>query len=124
MWLAAALLALVITGCASEVARHPSVLTVPPARVAFTAAASTTFRIDSGYSRTIPRGMEFVDAGTIREGRVLKPTGVFTIEGAHMHEAYPVERDGRLVGFYLPVEKAFSPLSNPVTFILQGKPPK
>ena len=38
-----------------------------------------------------------------------------------MHEAYPVERDGRLVGFYLPVERAFSPLSRPVDLSLQRR---
>jgi hypothetical protein len=36
---------------------------------------------------------------------------VFTIEGAHIHEAYLVVDAGdQLVGFYLPAEQAFSPM--------------
>jgi len=31
------------------------------------------------------------------------------VEGAHVHEAYLVVAGDRLVGFYLPVEKAYSP---------------
>ena len=38
---------------------------------------------------------------------------VFTIEGANMHEAYLVLREGRVVGFYLPGERAFSALEPP-----------
>jgi hypothetical protein len=35
---------------------------------------------------------------------------VFTIEGANTHEANLVVRDNRIVGFYLPAERAFAPL--------------
>ena len=76
--------------------------------------------MDSGYERTIKAGTEFVPAGTVKQGMVLKPTNtIFTIEGAHMHEAYPVVDNGRIVGFYLPVERAFSPLSQPVNLSIQ-----
>ena len=50
---------------------------------------------------------EFIVVGRVAQGLVLKPTQtVLTVEGAHMHEAYAVHRDGQLVGFYLPVERA------------------
>jgi hypothetical protein len=39
---------------------------------------------------------------------------VFTLEGANIHEAWLVIRGAALVGFYLPAERAFSPLTSPV----------
>ena len=76
--------------------------------------------LDSGYERQVARGTEFVELGRVEQGHVFKPTStVFTVEGAHMHEAYPVLRESRIVGFYLPVEKAFSPLSRPVPLQLE-----
>lgn len=119
------LAAAVLGGCASEVVRHSSAMSASSAPRSAVTVAAIDFRLDSGYSRSIPKGTEFVEIGAIAEGRVWKPTNtVFTIEGAHMHEAYPVTRDGRLVGFYLPVEQAYSPLSHPVTLEIQGKPTK
>jgi predicted acetyltransferase len=51
-----------------------------------------------------------VSAGRSQEGQVYKPVdGVFTVEGAQVHEAHLVLEGDRLVGFYLPVERAFSP---------------
>jgi hypothetical protein len=104
-----------------EVVRKESTLSPAAAPARVTLASPVQIHLDSGYSRSIAAGTEFAVAGTIAEGRVLKPTRTtFTIEGAHMHEAYPVVRAGRLVGFYLPVEKSFSPLSQPVDLPLQG----
>ena len=54
-------------------------------------------------------------AGAIAQGTVYRAAqGVFTLEGANIHEAYLVLRGQELVGFYLPVEQAFSPLKDPV----------
>jgi len=112
-----------LCACAAEVVRHPTELSTAVSPRHLVAAKATVFTLDSGYGRRISEGSEFVELGSIREGRVLKPVrGAFTIEGAHMHEAYPVERDGQLVGFYLPVERAFSPLSRPVELSLQRRP--
>ena len=88
------------------------------------AAQSTAIRLDSGYERTVAKGTQFVEVGTLPKGRVLKPVdSVFTIEGAHIHEAYLVLDGQRIVGFYLPVERAFSPLSYPVSLPLEERKP-
>ena len=113
-----------LVGCASEVTRHPVELSAaqaaPPLR--YVVSSPVVIELDSGYSRTVAAGTEFVEVGSIRQGRVLKPANsVFTIEGAHMHEAYPVVRDARIVGFYLPVEASFSPLSRHVAFPFQPR---
>lgn len=121
VWL---LMALGLGGCASEVTRHPVDLSRarrPPDK-SFVASQTVMVRLDSGYDRSIRAGTEFVDAGGIAQGDILKPTNAtFTVEGAHMHEAYLVVNTGRIVGFYLPVEKSFSPLSASITLPLEIK---
>ncbi|MFX8297360.1 hypothetical protein ABTL30_20295, partial [Acinetobacter baumannii] len=60
--------------------------------------------------------------GTVPQGVVYRPVGtIFTIEGRQVHEAYLVIADQRLVGFYLPGEQAYSPLSTAVP-ITTGEP--
>ena len=120
--IAAALLA----GCASEVKRQPVELatTVPEMGKRYDLRDAVSFTLDSGYSRAIPARTEFAVAGRVVQGLVFKPTQtVLTIEGAHMHEAYAVLQADRLVGFYLPVERAFSPLSQAVPFPLDQRKP-
>ena len=111
-----------VTGCASEVVRHPAALqSAPPgATKGYVATRETEFRLDSGFERKIAAGTAFDEVGTLAQGTVLKPRStVLTVEGAHVHEAYAVVKDGRLVGFYLPVERAFAPLSLPVNLQLE-----
>ncbi len=119
---AAALAAcLALAACAAEVTRHPTELK-PGAARAWVLQQPVSFHLDSGYPRQLVGGTAFQELGTVPQGRVLKPVGaVLTVEGAHMHEAYAVVRDGQLVGFYLPVEKSFSPLSQPVSLPLQER---
>ncbi len=92
VWL---LMALGLGGCASEVTRHPVDLSrarQPPDK-SFVASQTVMLRLDSGYDRSIRAGTEFVDVGGIAQGDILKPTNAnFTVEGAHMHEAYLVVR--------------------------------
>jgi len=117
-------IALGFCGCASEVIRQPVDLSrarQPPDKL-YVASQTVPVRLDSGYERSIKAGTEFVDAGGIAQGDILKPTNAnFTVEGAHMHEAYLVVNKGRLVGFYLPVEKSFSPLSASISLPLEIK---
>lgn len=110
-----AALCLLLSACAAEVARQPT--TFAP----FNAAGHADQRLvmqdvhatlNSGYTHLIPKGMKCELAGSIPQGKVYRPTNtVFSIEGAHVHEAYLVVNKGNLVGFYLPVERAFSALN-------------
>jgi hypothetical protein len=65
-----------------------------------------------------------MNVGRTSEGDVYKPVGrVFTVEGAHIHEAYLVLVGNRLVGFYLPVERAFAPApAGPITLSFRRRP--
>jgi hypothetical protein len=80
-----------------------------------TLAQQATFRLDTGYERTLKAGSAWRQAGTIAQGDVYRPVGsVFTLEGANIHEAWLVVRGDALAGFYLPAERAFSALKSAV----------
>lgn len=80
-----------------------------------TIAQDASVELDTGYTRSLKAGTQWIQAGTVSQGGVYKPyKDVFTLEGAHIHEAYLVVSEGQLVGFYLPVEGAYSPLTRKV----------
>jgi hypothetical protein len=113
--LAQLLLCFFIAGCATEVKRHPQTLlplgvTPHPEKRLITSEVS--FKLDSGFDRTLRKDTSWTLVGAIEQGNVFASTdSVFSVEGAHVHEAYLVVNTGMLVGFYLPVERAFSPLN-------------
>ena len=117
-WRAALLVALgLLAGCASEVVRHPITLRseASPERPRIELAQAATVQSSSGYRRDLAAGSVWEFRGSIPQGSVYRRVGgIFTIEGAHVHEAFLVISGNRLVGFYLPVEAAFSP-TEPVT---------
>jgi hypothetical protein len=107
-----------LAGCAS-VAHTPAVLQAdaamasPAPRAPAPRALASQLQIDfdTGYSRTILAGSQWQRVGSIPQGMVYRPhLDVFTLEGAHIHEAYLVVDKDTLVGFYLPAERGFSPL--------------
>jgi len=66
----------------------------------------------TGYSTTLRATTTWQLVGTIPQGEVYRTRDqVVTLEGAHIHEAYIVVDQGALVGFYLPVERTFSPVA-------------
>jgi len=101
-----------LTGCASEVVRSPASFT-PAAgatRAQIEVAEEATVQSSSGYTRVLPAGSLWELRGSIAQGMAYRRVnGIFTVEGAHVHEAFIVISSGRLVGFYLPVEQAYSP---------------
>ena len=101
-----------VTACASEVVRTQA--TLGPAAAGegprIELAEEATVRFSSGYSRALPVGSVWELRGTLPQGNVYERVGgIFTVEGAHVHEAFLVVSGNRLVGYYLPVEHAFSP---------------
>lgn len=115
--------ALLLGGCAAAVhhtpvSLSPSATAAPP--VVLTHAVTVTF--DSGYTRPLNAGSRWAHAGTVAQGAVYRPIGdVFTVEGAHIHEAWLVLDRDQLVGFYLPAERGFSPLRTPLSLHLQNQ---
>jgi hypothetical protein len=75
--------------------------------------------LGTGYARTLKQGSQWAAVGKVDAGEVFKPCNdIFTLEGAHIHEAYLVVTGNRLVGFYLPAEKTFSPLKPSISISL------
>ncbi|HZM48012.1 MAG TPA: hypothetical protein VFC14_24570 [Burkholderiales bacterium] len=103
-----------LAACATEVQRTPSAAPVIAAGAnsrVIRLGSDVLVNLHTGYTRTLKRDARWVSVGTIAQGEVFKPEGqVLTVEGAHVHEAYIVVSDGKLTGFYLPVENAFVPL--------------
>lgn len=71
----------------------------------------TIVRFATGAPGLIRKGTQWRRVGRIPQGEVHAPVGnAFALGDARQPEAYLVTVGGRLVGFYLPVEQAFSPL--------------
>jgi len=99
-----------LVACAPEIVRQPTQL-VPTEQPGDTIeiVENASISVGPGYQRAIARGSVWTRIGRSVEGEVFKPVDrVFTVEGAHIHEAYLVLDGDRVVGFYLPVERAFS----------------
>lgn len=113
---------LALLACAPMIATVPSTIEVTQPseaskRIQLLAAASV--ELDTGYSRTLADKSVWSRVGRVPQGDVYRPVGtIFTIEGRQVHEAYLVIRDKTLMGFYLPGEQNYSPLSTAVVLNL------
>ncbi len=113
----AVLLALLNIGCAVE--QHPTqfspLVVVEKSKLA-RLDNLVNIQLDTGYSRTLKPGSLWKDIGSVTQGEVFKPYhDVFTLEGTNVHEAYLVVANNTLKGFYLPVERTFSPLNSQIS---------
>ncbi len=67
-------------------------------------------------SVTLPAASQWRRVGALPQGDVYRSMdGVFTLPSRRQGEAYLVASSGKLLGFYLPGESAYMPLSRPVT---------
>ena len=72
------------------------------------------FSCGTGYSRKLKQGTRWSYVGTVTYGNVYKTNDqILTVEGSNIYEAYIVVSNDKLVGFYLPAEESYSPLSKP-----------
>ena len=112
----AMLASLAPAACAAQLALQPASLQPPTAPAAQRSVSEVAVgRSSAGYLREIPAGTRVELVGRIAEGEVWRPLNhTLTAEGASVHEAYIVANGGRWVGFYLPVERAYSPLQTSV----------
>jgi hypothetical protein len=77
--------------------------------------SEVTVHLDTGYDRVLKKDSRWACVGVTPEGDVFRTKDqILTVEGSNIHEAYIVVKSQNLVGFYLPVERTFSPLSNPI----------
>ena len=72
------------------------------------------------HSRTLRKTTRWDQVGAIAEGDVLRSKDqVLTLECSNVYEAYLVMSEGKLVGFFLPVEKGFVPHSPPIVLPIE-----
>ena len=112
---------LVLAGCAvQQTATQIVPLAAEQEAQQRTLAQALELQLDTGYKRSLKQGSRWTHIGRVQQGEVYKPyQDVFTLEGAHVHEAYLVVDNGVLVGFYLPAERAYSPLGQRPSITLQ-----
>ncbi len=68
-----------------------------------------------GFSRTLRHGTQWKFVGTLPQGEVFRSSDqALTLECSNVFEAYLVVSGVRLLGFYLPVERGFVKVSEPV----------
>jgi hypothetical protein len=80
----------------------------------FRLGKEVNFSLGTGYSRKLNQGTKWICVGSISQGDIFKTNDqVLTVEGSNIYEAYIVVASGKLVGFYLPVEQSYCPLSEP-----------
>lgn len=83
--------------------------------------ASTKASLGTGYSSTIKEGTNWTCIGRIEEGFVYKSKDqILKVEASNIYEAYIVFSEGQLVGFYLPAEKTYSPISKKIALPLEN----
>jgi hypothetical protein len=71
------------------------------------------FVLDKGFTRKLKQGTKWNYVGTISYGDVFRTKDqILTVEASNIYEAYIVVSAGKLVGFYLPVERSYSPLGD------------
>jgi UPF0288 family protein (methanogenesis marker protein 3) len=104
-----------ILGCAAEVVRAPEQLIVGSQAGQIELTKLVTIELGPGNEKKLFTGTRWLNVGSVKQGAVFKPVGtVFSIQGANSHEAYLVITDKKLIGFYLPGDRAWSALKSPI----------
>lgn len=79
----------------------------------FELVGEVNISLGTGYSRKLKKGTKWHYIGTISYGDVFKTNDqILTVEASNIHEAYIVVSSSKVVGFYLPVERSFSPIND------------
>ena len=106
-----------VFGCAFDVVRvkqEPAKFE-PAASVQdeWTLAKDVEVSLDTGYKRKLKAGTRWQCIGKVENGDVYQTHDqILTVEGSNIYEACIVVSEGNLVGFYLPANQTFSPLSS------------
>jgi hypothetical protein len=117
-FLISCLLGILLNACAFDVVHVKQI----PTKIESTNLSKTSFELEKevnvdpgqGYRRKLKQGTKWNYVGTVSYGDVFKTKDqILTIEASHIYEAYIVVSSGKLVGFYLPVERSYSPLDDP-----------
>src|SRR5262249_49575523 len=120
---ACALSLVLLVGCASEIQRSPTQFTASTGGSTFVLAQDVTVTPTLGDPATLKARSTWVRVGRVPEGPVYAiKNDVFMVRGRNAHEAQCVVADGgKLIGFFLPVERAFVPVDPQVQLPINRK---
>jgi hypothetical protein len=115
---------LVLNACAFDLVQVEQVPTQlqtnQDTKKAFVLDKEVRVGLGTGYSRTLKQGTRWAFVGTIPQGDVYKTKDqVLTVEASNIHEAFIVVASGKIIGFYLPVEKTFTPLGEGTELVMK-----
>jgi len=86
----------------------------PPSDAVWVLQDGVRVKLTSGWSSALKKGTVWRLVGHIEQGDVFKTRDqVVTVQASNVHEAEPVVNDGKLVGFFLVIEKTFTPADLP-----------
>jgi hypothetical protein len=118
---------LLLGGCAFNLVilqRSPAQLVAAPSSTQswmLTTVAQAT--LNAGWVKPLRPGTSWQRIGTIAEGDVLRTKDqLVTIEASNSFQADIVVHDGKLVGFYLPVDHAFTACATPIPIDFAEQP--
>ena len=75
--------------------------------------------LGTGYSRRLKKGTKWHYVSCIPYGDIFKTNDqILTVEGSNIFEAFIVVSGDNLVGFFLPVQQTYTPLSEPEPLVL------
>jgi hypothetical protein len=123
MRFACALLLALVTACASEIYRKPTQFSASTDAAALVLERDITVTPTLGDPATLKAGSTWVHVGQVPEGPVYSiKNDVFMVRGRNAHEAQCVIAEGgKLIGFFLPVERAFVPVDPQVQLPINRK---
>jgi len=116
--------AMLLTACAFDIVHVEqipvSIESGPSANSSFQLEKEENINLGTGYSRILKKGTKWQYVGNVQYGDVFRTSDqILTVEASNIHEAYIVVSAKKLVGFYLPVERTYSPLSDPVSLTIK-----
>lgn len=113
----AAAAALALSACMSVSTERASLVPVAPADPVNVIRLSrmVSAKLPNDSVATLQAGSQWQRVGALPQGDAYRSLGgLFTIQTRRQSEAYIVASSGKLLGFFLPGEGAYVPLSRPV----------
>jgi hypothetical protein len=109
----------VVAGCADIRGESVNLEPLATGSAPLTITLARDVHVDRS-SRALPKGSGWLQVGSIAQGDVYRPREtVFSVEAINVHEAYLVLSGGKLVGYYLPVERTYVSEPKPINIPIQ-----
>ncbi len=113
-------------GCAFDVVhvkQKPVTFSAATDSATFLLSTELKARLGTGFPTVLTANTTWTQVGMTEFGKVFATKDqIVKVEASNIYEAQIVVADSSLVGFYLPVEKTFAPLSTPIQMEIKTRP--